>query len=516
MNFARAMICLVLTLLATPAFGQACVEYSDYLGWVESNCLVMSGRAIATSGDRAYVMEYSSLNIVDIGDPRFPELISETALPSGGSKPIAVWNDWVFCGGDSIMVFDASDPAAPLHIHTLPWAAEHMTLAQDFFGDEYLCASDTEVATYPDTTHIAIYQLALDTPPALVNTLSFSNSHQAPSNGSAIGLASTPTALYVGFGCSFSVIAFYQGSQATVIQDYALTPWSEWSSTSMVIEGERLIFGAPRLHIYDISLPLAPSLTSWAANFAHGGDLRLEGDRLYAAGNGLEVLDITDPTDPQPITTLGHGLNEPRLARAGQHLLLVGQGTLFSGPSTRLQIADLSGIDTLAPHAVIELPHRVEAPKMIRGDHLYCSGSAIGDTPSLIFDISDEWNPVQVGSWSAQFGRHHDLGYLGLILGGGHDLSVYDFTDPLAPTLAAGLDAYGYVTALAVKENTAFLACYQPDPYEIAGDYWIRRVDISDPAAPALIDSLDMKASDLAVIGDCFLPATSGHDEALI
>jgi len=78
-------------------------------------------------------------------------------------------------------------------------------------------------------------------------------------------------------------------------------------------------------------------------------------------------------------------------------------------------------------------------------------------------------------------------------------LQMVDVSDPLDPLYLGGLALSDEARVVDVTGQYAYVADFHGG---------LQIVDVSDPTNPFVVSSLDT--------GTCFLPATSGHDEALI
>ena len=277
-----------------------------------------------------------------------------------------------------------------------------------------------------------------------------------------------------------------------------------------------------------------------------------------ANSTGIAVVDLSDPTDPQPVATLdGPPGFDVKVFDTYVYTVTGGGGTGA--------IIDIS--NPLAPVRVAGFPssHNIfidhlgymysSAPGMeiydlnanpLAPDSLWFDGmggghdaSVIGDTlydfhgssGTFIYDVTDRTNPVEIGHIDPPFVTYHHSGWVTedrqflfindeLSQHPAADVTVWDISDISDPTFVSSIsDSLATVHNLHIAGDFAFFSYYS------AG---FKVFDISDPSNPRLVGSYDTDpVSSPGFSGafgiDAFLPSgyilvsgTSGTDPGML
>ncbi|MGD2206516.1 MAG: hypothetical protein PVH17_07030, partial [Anaerolineae bacterium] len=202
-----------------------------------------------------------------------------------------------------------------------------------------------------------------------------------------------------------------------------------------------------------------------------GGAIRivtLQDDSAYVGvGLRLEVLDVSDPADPQVIAStspLGHSVEA--IAASGTHAYVAAGG---SG----LRIVDLSNAEHPTEVGHWESPGYAEGVT-VSGSMVYLANGPFG---LRVIDVSDPQHPAEIGS-VFETNYLFDVviqGEAAYLAAAGAGLLVADVSDPENPIALGSLDTPGYAYGVDVAGDTAYVA-----------DGWagLRVVNVSDPAHP--------------------------------
>ena len=242
------------------------------------------------------------------------------------------------------------------------------------------------------------------------------------------------------------------------------------------------------LEVFDISDPTNPQRVGTCPVPDHILKIEIAGDYLFAAGvtAGLVVIDISDPTNPELAATC----DTPDWARG---VTIHGDHAFVGSGLGHLRIIDIS--NPTDPEAVGWVPALHAVAVLASGDHLYVSV----DYGVAVFDISDPVNPQQIALSPIPGSPTHAIALHGNYLFVGHHgvagFQVIDVSDPSAPvnvhSWTAGLQANNIV----IDGDRAYVAC------EPAG---LLTFDIADPANPVFLQELETPtrhAQNLAVSG---------------
>jgi hypothetical protein len=225
-----------------------------------------------------------------------------------------------------------------------------------------------------------------------------------------------------------------------------------------------------------------PSLTSPNAVF-------VSGNYAYVVnGQGLEIVDITLPGLPLHKGSLTNGTGGALLLGATSIYVSGNYAYVASYFSRALEIVDLS--DPTSPihkaSLFVDLPLSV----FVVGNYAYVARNG-GST--LIIDISDPGSPSIKGSVDTGPGVHHSIYVAGnyayitseiqpALLTGTNSLQIVDVTDPAAPALIGSLEdgtdgaLLSSPYSVYVFGNYAYVAS--------AGSNALEIIDVTDPAAP--------------------------------
>ncbi len=190
------------------------------------------------------------------------------------------------------------------------------------------------------------------------------------------------------------------------------------------------VFGGCRyelLRIIDISDEANPTLAALhgAPGMSYEGSA-LAGDLLYAArhADGLEVIDVADPSQPVTVAELSGLVNCWDIALAG------GYGFVADGTGG-LAVLDLS--NPISPDHLYSLPTPTTAMDIeLTGDLalLACGSSGVE-----VFDISDPLNARWIGNYnSSGLATHLDTVGDRLYIADWDDLEVVDLSVPESPS----------------------------------------------------------------------------------
>ncbi len=404
-------------------------------------------QGIAVAGDYAYVAA-GGLYIVDVSDPTNPTTVGSLAVP-GRAMDVALDGQYAYVAagdGGGLQIIDVSDPAAPVkvgHYHTA-------TIAQN------VTVSGTHA--YVADEEVGLYILDVSDP-------------SAPSR--------------------VALLTDYEGPVRDVLVagGYAyVTEGTHWEFASHLDEGGGL-------HILDVSDPAMPEEVAFYDTKTSGGGeggahaLAMAGSNVYVAdwANGIYVIDVSDPTAPAQIGSVQDLAAANELVIAGDYAYVAGE-------------AYLSIVDISSPSAATNLG-RIHMPRLglgsiaANGDYLYVVG---GDV--TVVDVTNPSLPVQLGVYEIPGAVNRivasgDYIYVlenpeGSPEGGLH---IVDVRDAMSPTLAGFYDTPGTALDLAVVGNRAYVA---------DGDAGLHILDISNPAAPALLGTYPGQARKVAVAGN--------------
>ncbi len=222
------------------------------------------------------------------------------------------------------------------------------------------------------------------------------------------------------------------------------------------------------------------------------GDIQVIDDYAYCAFyNGLGVLDISDPSEPELISKCS-------LEGRGLDIQIVGDYAYVADYGACLQIVNIS--DPLNPFLEGSYEERSAEMISISGDNAFVVYSMEspwgGDYGLLIIDISDPTDPHETGYIQVHGGAYNlcAVGDYAYVSDGDPGFRIFDVSDPTDPNTIGTFQTPYFPWKIVVDGDYAYVA---------DGHSGLTILDISDPANPQLIDSFfeDVDFRDIYVLG---------------
>ncbi len=435
-----------------------------------------AGVAMAMSGTHVYCLEgyygFRCMQIIDVSDPVKPILDATLETAYGNIEDIAVSGDYAYIAAyPEVVIVDVSDSHEPVVVGSIPIPA--VAVAVEVF-DHYLCVA-ARVIYGNDPAVAGLYIVDISVPGSPV----------------IVGFVHTDEAGPVDFAIA--------GSHAFVV-----TPWYGGSSTFHVIDlsdptnpmivcslpaGDNVIdvivsdtmayvtqYGG--VQAIDVSDPTRPVLRAMLRG--SGGSGSLSGYHLYLGG--LSIVDVRNPTDPAPVSTLD-------LAEAW-HVLARGQYAYVTGGYWEgwLKVVDLA--DPFHPN-VVGSTDLMGIRMAIERSSVYVT---IRNWGLAEVDVSRPTDPTIV-RWSQLPGSPEDVTMgrgIAYVTLGSNGLVIVDTRQYSWPVIGA-LDTPGSAGAIALSGSYAYIADYS------AG---VQVVDVSTPSDPQIVANVPCGNTwDLAVSG---------------
>lgn len=244
-------------------------------------------------------------------------------------------------------------------------------------------------------------------------------------------------------------------------------------------------FGAGGLTFFDISDPCAPTVvgtnTSAAMRESHAVGFSEVAGRWYAVvthleegllntGGGIMFWDVTDPTLPLPLNSLGlpGHLYPDAYARVVQSVFWQGNYVYVGGSDNGVYIVDAT--DPFNPQLVhqetFEPTLRVGQVQVV-GNYLVATAAEGPRTVVMDISIPTIPQPIAGGDFtlldSEGVAREAYFANVGgglvwyAVKSGGGGLLAYDITDPTNPTYAGHFNSGGNGGYVSIKDNLAFV-----------------------------------------------------------
>jgi len=249
------------------------------------------------------------------------------------------------------------------------------------------------------------------------------------------------------------------------------------------------------LQIFDATHPTDPV---WLGEYDNVEDeydaVVVHDDHAFLGLIGINVVDISDPTDPARTTyrpTGSPGNYVRGLAILGDLLLAANEGD-------GLLVFDTSSGEGLPEVASYDVPRKGNA-LAVSGSTVYLGSDLENGDGIRVFDTERPSEPILLGSTLVldPANGFRDIAVADGLLYSVPTLTAIDVSDPAAPHPAAYLDDH----ASAIEFSTGHLFTTTITRFDPSS---LRAYDLSDPLAPVLIGSVPVPghSEDLALDGD--------------
>lgn len=459
---------------------------------------------IAVQNGYAFIGLGPELAVLDISDPHNPRRIGYSLLYDD-VKDIAVSGQYAYAAGSGLYIVDISSPERPVLRGSLPYEPAKRVKVQGqhalLMGSDFLLVVQIDPPGKPQSRGVLWSEMETSfTDLAIAGDFAFltwSRCDRSECTGgiTAVNL-SNPQQLTVASTLSFaeqatSGIMIYgdyayvqsAGLHAISIQDpYNLnvTGYCQDCTAGEVLENQGHIYLVGE-QLVDITLPSQPQKLSTCEVCQGSGEV--SGIYAYFApgftgldqgGVGLQVVDLTNPADPEP---------------AGAYRTFAAEGLTIAGKRAYLiQAGRLGVVDLSRPHnpqvTSFTLPLPGATAIEVAKNYAYVSGL----DGLAIVNISNPYAPYQVSLFPTPADGFQDLeinGTLAYLAGLADGILILDISTPSAPRLVEQIPVAGTAEGLAFHrdENSQREFIYLTGGS--AGAFSV--FDVTDPAAPFLL-----------------------------
>jgi len=439
------------------------VTTSQYLEWSGSWPF---GSAVAVTVDAASEVVYlgsgGAVLVLDVSDPTDPRLLSDAIRTRGYVQELAfdASRSLLFIAADEggLEIWDCATPSAPVQlssIEVLYFDVETPVSAISLEGDfAYLCCDWGYVhwINVSDPVH--------------------------PVDEGFTGVGGNPTSdVYAVDGWAYSagpkVVRYYIDPTGALYS----SGYHEFyaGAGTVYAEGNEVYVGySNSLYILDANNPYLSTLS--VTNTSGVRDIVVVDNLGYLVnGDGLYILDVNDPSNPQTLSFLDTEVWTYKVARAS-HLAYIAAG------ADGLRVIDVSN-----PAVPVEIgsfdTFSATWDAVIDGDLAYLVGEEDG---LLIVDLSDPNDTFLVGSYDSP-GIARDvkvrdgLAYIADWNGG---FRIIDVSNPAAPVHVGALETID-AWRLDLTGNYAYVTDGIPNQPD-----WLHVIDISDPVNPVEVSAM--------------------------
>jgi hypothetical protein len=465
----------------------------------------MASAVAIVDGVALLAVNYQALSVVDVSDPTDPSEVAK--LPIQGSvQGIRLAGDraYVFDGSGDLYILDVSAPAEP----QLLAGIENVGKLID------LCALGTHVLVTEEAGGLRVIDVADPEQPTVVATVDVL---------SAARLWPAGDHIFVADSAGLHVLNL-SDPRVPIERSVADFPGSPFE-VHVVGDLALVATGSEGLRVIDVSDLDHPREAAAITQMSEAKEVAVAGRHAFVASilEGLYVFDVTDPAAPVEVAVLTIPSPVDGLRRPARAVRAVGDRAFVSG--TDLHVLDIA--DPLAPR--VEGSLDIDGWSLeVDGDRVYIASGVLS-----IVDASDPATPritasIALSGWVSAAYPMDDL-----VLVGTHEtraggpisvdpetgeetvdlqpampggLRIVDVSDPAAPRLVGSLDTrrepghqmlegpYGGVDDVTAKGTIAYLAALEG----------LVIVDVSDPTAPQQVEVVQglSNASAIEVIGD--------------
>ncbi|GAB4279023.1 MAG: hypothetical protein Kow0056_11860 [Coriobacteriia bacterium] len=503
-------------------------DVSDPTNPVEKYSLTLPDRVTGGTvvGDMAVLAcQYAGMQIVDISGPGAPSIVG-TYDTDGFTSDIIVRGDVAYLLENKdnsemdrpvdpedlgVLAVDISDPSSPVELDRCSWetgysgaivAAGYVLLAAD--------GRDLRVVSIGDSGASRLLG-------------------EYPAGHRSYELNVAGTDAYVASGSyGLEVIDFSDPTQPVLAGSYDSAGYARSLTSSGTYvylvddadDGEEeppVPADAPGLKVVDVSDPSSPTLAGSCQLPAGGADAAVDKDTVFVAvGSTVKSVDVSDPASPTPVGELSApGYVYGVAASNGWAYIALGSAGVRSvDASDPASPALIGSFDTTG----------IATDLTVAGDVLFVADDSGG---LVALDIHEPGSPVYLGDCDTQ-GRAKnvsvtgDVAVVSLESGG---VCLVDVSSPESMSILGVVGAPGSVKDAVLAGDVIYAACFtttaalrvSPDEtltlptegaatasavtvsgdvaYLAAGSNGVQSVDLSDPARPVLLDTLDTPGS---------------------
>ena len=255
--------------------------------------------------------------------------------------------------------------------------------------------------------------------------------------------------------------------------------------------GTSLVFYAETLNTYQGVF--APTLVGEWDFLSYARAVTVVGNYAYAVGDRLEIIDISNPSNP-----IFKG--SYKISGGASGVQVVGNYAYVANGDSGLQIIDISNPTTPTLKGNYNTSGSAYSVQVV-GNYAYIADRGSG---LQIIDISNPSAPIFKSNYDTNGDDAFDVQIVGnyaYIANGTQGLQIIDISNPSTPTLKGNFYEYqnGYVissyTGLQVLGSYAYVAHYLPG---------LKIIDISNPITPTLKGKYDTSgvAQGVKVVGN--------------
>ncbi|MFH1845029.1 MAG: PKD domain-containing protein [bacterium] len=477
------VLTLALTTVALPGPNPTtagCINYDDYLHWLNAMEFSSQPRGIEVQGNYAYVTEFQGspplarLNVVDISNESLPRIVG-TLDVSGWPRGVAVSGNIVAvaqrrAGAPGLILVDVSDPMYPMLVGSAL--------------NDHLCydvkIKDSHVFVSSDSPDPALYIFNI-TDPAAPDSLPRVNLGTIPNDHFAL----EGDFIYMISYDSLSTINISNPSAAVRVNVQSI-PGGR-TARGIDVDGDILLLssygtGPALLHGYSLIDPAVPwKRVDLDLGYSAGPRIAAAARICYLSAGTLpvEMVNVIDSATLQYIGSL------PSYATGDIAYLTIRGSNLyiFRYPNNFVNTISVSSPSPLEPIGAVVTPGTAE-DVVISPSRNNLAYVADGDAGLQVVDVTDPLNPIIVGSvdtpgYAVEVVLQDSIAF---VADSGAGVQAVNVTVASAPTIVGSVDTPGSAVDLALSPTHAFVA---------DSDHGVQVVDIKTPAVMTIVGAQD-------------------------
>jgi hypothetical protein len=476
--FACVLVALLICAVLAGSAGADCIDYADYLRWVGDLDTQGSAADVALVGDYLYVADYDRLTVVDVSDPDSPQIAGFASTFGSDAVDVVVSGEYAYlaCYDGELCTFYIANPSSPVQ------AGTYNTTYDGYWPDDSIVVGDYLYVTYYSTPgFLLVFDITSPAAPVLVESLSALSGPQ--------GMAASGNYLFLCNGQAGLTVIDITDPTSLQIVGGVDTPGD---ATDVEVAGNYAYLADwdGGLQVVAITNPLSPEIVGTLVVPSIATHVVLRDDRAYLETSGLSVIDITDPAAPQLLGDIAIGGTNRRMEVVGSRAFLT--GNLYG-----LRMVDFSNLAT--PPIVGELDTPAASCHGVAQTGSYAC-LANGASGLRVVNVSNPVSPQIVGTLDTPGTCYGVLMSAGtaFVADGSSGLQIVNVSNPASPVIAGTANTPGIARGVAVSGNYAYVADSGPLSAEL------QVVNIS-AAPPQIVGSLDALGT-----GSAFEVAVSG------
>lgn len=338
--------------------------------------------SVSSAGGYVYLGVTTGLVVLNVSNPAAPQYVTGLGGPPIYNSTIQGTLLYMASGVDGFVVIDISNPTSPTLVTNID---EGIRFANDVHIDGSVAYVSNQASTL-------IFDVSDVANPTMLGSYA--------DTGIVTGIDVQGDYAYTTDLRTLSILDIQNPSAPTTI---ATAPLSSNQARSVEVSGSYAYVAndTDGLSIFDISNPLQPTLTATYTgsivlrNFVIRGDYAYLANYYTTSSKIFEILDVSDPSNPQPV---GNVITDK--VYWAQDIAVQGTYAYMTTMTQGLIVIDIS--DPTNPQQVGSYSDQGTGALVVRDSYAYVSINS--QRVILILDISTPTNPVLVGQFSTDIG----------------------------------------------------------------------------------------------------------------